>query len=347
MPQTLETQIKGVTIAQAIVETTLMALPQAGYSKTEFATALSKAGLSEANDGDLVRRLMQFLKRQGVIDYNDANALWSLTDLGRMRLPHQTLPLLNMPEATVLPISAPPLWEMISERLKISLCHLASLGIVAALISLNASFARKLGSERWQFQVALVVALMALDLMRPFLVAAGFSFFKRGKNLLAGASITVALLLSPVSILSSTSILSASFQLGAEMNSDAATQAETRLALQAEHARLLDRAAQDEAAWRLECARGGCGPLAADLEQQFQTTIAQAKTALDRVVRMSDAEQGNSALLARMVTTFEGLGLFGTGRQILLPLLLAISLEIAALFGPALLLGRRTNNLTP
>jgi len=42
-----------------------------------------------------------------------------------------------------------------------------------------------------------------------------------------------------------------------------------------------------------------------------------------------------------MVTTFEGLGLFGAGRQILLPLLLAITLEIAALFGPALLLRRR------
>lgn len=81
-----------------------MALPQTGYSKTEFATALSQAGLSEANDGDLVRRLMQFLKRQGVIDYNDANALWSLTDLGRMRLPHQTLPLLNMPQVAALPI---------------------------------------------------------------------------------------------------------------------------------------------------------------------------------------------------------------------------------------------------
>lgn len=341
MPQTLETQIKGITIPQTVVENTLIALPQTGYSKTEFAAALSQAGLSEANDGDLVRRLMQFLKRQGVIDYNDANALWSLTDLGRMRLPHQTLPLLNISSVAVLPVSTVSPWETISERLQLSLRHLASLGIIAALISLNASFAWELGGERWQFQIALVVALMALDLMRPFLVAAGFSFLNSGKNLLAGIAISVALLLSPVSILSSTSILSASLLLGAEMNSDAATQAQTRVALQAEHARLLDRAAQDEAVWRLECARGGCGPVAADLEQQFQTTIVQAKSALDQIVRMSDAEQGNSALLARMVTTFESLGLFGAGRQILLPLLLAISLELGALFGPALLLRRR------
>lgn len=347
MPQTLETQIKGITIPQAVVETTLRALPQTGFNKTEFATALSQSGLSEANDGDLVRRLMQFLKRQGMIDYNDANTLWSLTDLGRMRLPHQTLPLLNAPNVATLPIPASTLWDTISDLFQLSLRHLACLGIIAALISLNASFAWELGGERWQFQIALVVALMALDLMRPFLVAAGFAFMGGGKNVLAGVAIAVALLLSPVSILSSTSILSASFLLGAELNSDAATQAQTRVALQAEHARLLDRAAQDEAAWRHECARGGCGPVAADLEQQFQTTITEAKSALDRIVRMSDAEQGNSALLARMVTTFEGLGLFGAGRQILLPLLLAISLEIAALFGPALLLGRRANNLTP
>lgn len=341
MPQTLETQIKGITIPQAVVETALITLPQTGYSKTEFATALTQGGLPEANDGDLVRRLMQFLKRQGVIDYNDANALWSLTDLGRMRLPHQTLPLLNTPKAAVLPIHPPTLWDTISDLFQFSLRHLACLGIIAALISLNASFAWELGGEAPQFRAAFVFALMALDLMRPFLMAAGFSYFGRGKAFLAGVAISVALLLSPVSILSSTAILSASFLLGAEMNSDAATQSETRVALQAEHARLLDRAAHDEAAWRLECARGGCGPLAADLEQQFQTTIAQAKSALDQIVQMSDAEQGKSALLARMVTTFEGLGLFGAGRQILLPLLLAISLEIAALFGPVLLLGRR------
>ena len=341
MPQVLETQIKGITIPQSVVETTLLALPQAGFSKTEFADALSQSGLQEANDGDLVRRLMQFLKRQGVIDYDDINAVCSLTDLGRMRLPHQTLPLLNISSVAALPNVAPTLWGTISGGFQISLRHLASLGIVGALITLNASFTWELGGEHWQFQAALVVALMALDLMRPFLVATGFNFLGRGKNLLAGVSISVAVLLSPVSILSSTSILTASLLLGAEMNSDAAIQSEARVALQAEHARLLDRAARDEAAWRLECARGGCGPLAFELEQQFQTTMTEVKSVLDRVVQMSEAEQGNSALLARLVSSFEGLGLFGADRLILLPQLLALSLEIAALFGPALLLHQK------
>lgn len=73
----------------------------------------------------------------------------------------------------------------------------------------------------------------------------------------------------------------------------------------------------------------------------FMEPYCLGKAILDRIIALADAEQGNSALLARMVATFEGLGLFGKGRQILLPLLLAISLEIAALFGPALLLGRK------
>lgn len=46
-------------------------------------------------------------------------------------------------------------------------------------------------------------------------------------------------------------------------------------------------------------------------------------------------------IISEEVTTFEGLGLFGGNRQILLPLLLALSLELGALFGPALLLHSR------
>ncbi len=42
-----------------------------------------------------------------------------------------------------------------------------------------------------------------------------------------------------------------------------------------------------------------------------------------------------------MVETFEQLGLFAADRQIWLPLFLALSLELGALFGLALLLVRR------
>ena len=129
--------------------------------------------------------------------------------------------------------------------------------------------------------------------------------------------------------------------MGEEMNTDADTRSETRVALQAQHANLLQRAAQDEAAWRQECARGGCGPIARELEAEFQRTLTEAQGVLDRIVELTEADQEISELLARLVTTFERLGLFGAGREILLPLFLAISLELGALFGPALLLRRR------
>ncbi|MGH1353599.1 MAG: hypothetical protein ACRBBS_00765 [Thalassovita sp.] len=119
------------------------------------------------------------------------------------------------------------------------------------------------------------------------------------------------------------------------------TRAETRVALQAQHGNLLQRAAQDEAAWRQECARGGCGPVARELEAEFQHTLTEAQDVLERIVDLTDADMGVSDLLARLVTTFEALGLLGEGREILLPLFLAISLELGALFGPALLLRRR------
>ena len=61
-----------------------------------------------------------------------------------------------------------------------------------------------------------------------------------------------------------------------------------------------------------------------------------------RIVALTEAEQGNSELLARMVTTFESAGLTGAGRRILLPVFLVISPEPGALFGTALLLRRRT-----
>ena len=343
MTQDLNPTLKGVSIADSIIQTALVNMPTAGFDKLQFADALLDAGLTEARDGDLMRRLMQYLKRQGVIEFDTNAGHWALTSLGQMRVPHQTLPLLStsLSTAPTLPSLGPSFADHISGLLRISLSHLACLGIIGALITLNASFAWELGGERGIFQIALVIALIALDLMRPFLIASGLWFWDQGKMLRAVLAVIITLTLSPVSVLSTTSILSASFLLGAELNTNAATTEETRIALQAEHSRLLNRAAKEEKSWQLECARGGCGPLAAKVEAQFQQTIAEAKGILERILKLSDANQGNSKLLARMVTTFEGLGLFGGNRQILLPLLLALSLELGALFGPALLLHNR------
>ena len=341
MSQTLSTTIKNVTLNEAIFITALDKLPASRFSKPEFAQAMQDAGVAEAADNDLIRRAMQFLKRQGIIEYDDRASTWSLTSLGHMRLPQKTLPLLSAAPAPVGLQQAVPKGH-IAEHARLVFCAFACLTLLSALVGLNASFAWELGREAAQFQVLFTMGVTALDMMRPGFVVMGFWLSGNGYRALGGFALAVALMLSPVSVLSTTSILSASFLLGAEYNTDAEIRADTREALRAQHEALLERAAQKEAAWRQECARGGCGPIARELETEFQRTVAEAQEVLDTILRLTRAEQGNSELLARMVTTFEALGLFGEGRQIWLPLFLAISLELGALFGPALLLRRRS-----
>lgn len=339
MSQTLSTTIKGVTLNEALFIAALEKLPTPGFLKTEFAQALSDAGLNEAKDSDLVRRAMQFLKRQGIIEYDDASGHWSLTTLGQMRLPHRTLPLYSV-DPTPVAVLKSSRSDRLAELGRLVFSALACLILLAALVGLNASFAWELGREAAQFQILFTMGVTALDMMRPGFVLMGFRLSGDGRRALGGFALAIALVLSPVSVLSTATILSASFLLGAEFNSDAETRADTREALRIQHANLLQRAAQNEAAWRQECARGGCGPIAQELEAEFQQTVAEAQEVLDQIVALTEAEHGNSELLARMVTTFEELGLFGGDRQIWLPLFLAICLELGALFGPALLLRR-------
>ncbi|WP_306046572.1 hypothetical protein [Nioella sp. MMSF_3534] len=340
MSQSLSTIIKGVTLNEALFIAALEKLPTSGFSKTEFAQALLDAGLNEANDGDLVRGAMQFLKRQGIIEYDAPSGAWSLSTLGQMRLPHRTLPLLSTDPAPVA-VLKPSRTDWWAELGRLSFSAIACLILLTALVGLNASFAWELGREAAQFQILFTMGVTALDMMRPGFVLMGFWLSGTGHRALGGFALAIALVLSPVSVLSTTSILSASFLLGAEFNTDAETRAATREALRVQHENLLQRAAQNEAAWRQECARGGCGPIAQELEAEFQRTVSEAQEVLNQIVALTEAEHGNSELLARMVTTFEELGLFGNGRQIWLPLFLAISLELGALFGPALLLRRK------
>ena len=94
MSQTLSTTIKGISLDEPLIIAALDKLPPQAFSKTDFAQALTGAGFGHASDSDLVRRVMQFLKRQGLIDFDDSGGSWALTTLGQMRLPHKTLPLL-------------------------------------------------------------------------------------------------------------------------------------------------------------------------------------------------------------------------------------------------------------
>lgn len=321
----------------------LKAMPSSGFSKTEFGKALVRQGYSAAKDGDIVRRVMQHLKQSGLIDYDPQNQIWNLSALGQLQFPQKTLPLPTSSKSVFVGRSVnqrpqtlkPNPWI---DRLRLFLSALACGALILALISLNASFAWELGREAAQFQIALVAGLMALDLMRPFLVAAGFKLNQQRKRLMAISAFTIALTLSPLSVLSTTAIVSSSFLLGAEMNADEASQLETLKILRSEHAAILKKAEAAQKDWLAECNRGGCGPRAAEIESELTALRVKAQDALERVVALTNHTNGTSELIARMVTTFQALGLFGENRTYLLPLFLALSLELGALFGPALLL---------
>lgn len=326
--------VNGVALSGGQLSAVLRQMPKAGFSKSKFAGDLVKQGLTAAKQGDFVRRLMQHLKQSGLIDYDSAAQHWLLTDLGRMRAGKT----LRMVKPLLPKICS---FDHFIEASRMLLCSIACLGLIGVLITLNASFAWELGREAGHFRAAFVVGLMALDLMRPFLVAAGIELAMQKRTMMAALGFAVAFALAPVSVLSSTAILSSSFLLGAEMNTDGATQAATLEALRQEHTRLLAEAEQVQAAWMTECARGGCGPIARELETAFSEVTKDAQDALDQIITLTESSFGASELLARMVTTFEQLGVFDTDRQIWLPLFLALSLELGALFGPALLFAQR------
>lgn len=338
-------QIKGITVSETPMTKALDAVPRQGFSKTEFGDALFQKGLPAGHDGDFVRRVMQHLKQAGWIDFDGTTQSWHLTAFGQLRLPQKTLPLLpfdpgTTPQKAAFDRLPPRSLDSWLDGGTFVLSALACAALIVALVTLNASFAWELGREADQFRMAFVVGLMALDLMRPLLVAAGFAYAAQGRYVIACVGLIVALALSPVSVLSSTAILSASFLLGVELNDDDAAEAATLEALRLEHSRQLFEVERVQAAWQAECARGGCGRRAAQLEEEFTAIAAEAQGILDRIVLLTTDTQGSSELLARMVTTFQSLGLLGADRQMWLPLFLALSLELAALFGPALLLRR-------
>jgi len=340
-------QIKGITLSETLMIKALDVLPLKGFSKTAFGDALVDHGVAAGQDGDFVRRVMQHLNQAGWIDFDGTAQSWHLTSFWQLRLPQKTIPLLPVHSAPSLSSArstavADKAFDRLMDVGLFGLSALACGALIIALITLNASFAWELGREADQFRLAFVVGLMALDLMRPILIATGFALAAKGRYIMAATGFIVALALSPVSVLSSTAILSSSFLLGVEMNSDDAVQASTLESLRAEHSRQLAEVERVQAAWRAECTRGGCGQIAADLEREFTDVAAEAQAILDQIVALTADSQGSSELLARMVTTFESLGLLGAERQMLLPLFLALSLELAALFGPALLLQRRT-----
>lgn len=323
--------VKGQSIDENLMIAALKQVPAAGFSKTDFKSALVKQGVSTARDA--TRQIMQHLKLSGLIRYDANLKAWQLTPLGHMNCPGKTLPLIqtqSLPQ--MVPSDTVGLYYL--KRLACAL-------MIIALITLNGLFAWALGSEDDVFRFAFLCALLALDLMRPLFVSQGLVYFASSRRWIGALTLCIGLILSPVSILSSTSVISSSMQLGAEISDTTEMRAETLSLLQQDYAHLrkaVDAAKQD---WEQECARGYCGPIAEGLEERYRDLQGQAGQMKTDIQTLTSEASAKSPLLARLVTSFEDLGLFGSDNRIFLPLLLALCLEIAALFGPALLLGRK------
>ena len=331
----------------------LAALPT-DFTRADFEASLAAQPVAMTVNAEVTRRVMQHLRRRGIIQYDRPGEMWRIIAPRSSFAPDQTLPLTIAPDApTPLPlpepatIAKPARIEAASVDLRsmaqISLAHLACVAIVVALVTINAGFAWEL-AENEAFRFAFVAGLMACDLMRPLLVARGLHEFDRRRAVRGCAAILVAISLAPVSVLSSTSVIGATLHLGGEENDQAAARAASLEALHPEHERLKALSAELWQAHREECARGGCGPIATGLRAKAEAADLDAARTLKEIASLTGAGEETSAFIARTVKSFSDLGLYGPDRAILIPLLLALTLEVAALFGPGLLLTERKVN---
>ena len=341
--------VKGITISDRLLREALSRVPGSAFSRSEFAVALKNAGLSHPEFANAVRCILQHLKRHKIISYDEAKGHWIVkTDSSNLGMAAKTQPLIPVDHNSTLPILSNPnqtnaeflgFLASQSSRIQAIIKHLTCFAAVLALVIINASFAWEL-AETEIFRFAFVAGLMASDLMRPLLIAAGLREFERwniGRGLLA---LFVALSLAPVSVLSSTSVISAALFLGAEENTQNQRRNETRESLQDELDRLKMKSVRQHKEWKRECARGGCGKIATKLDKAAKATDEDSKAIFLKIVALTEAGNDSSGFIARTVKAFEALHLFGEGRTMLIPLLMALTLEVSALFGPALLLGQ-------
>ena len=345
----LSLSIKGVTISDVMLRDTLSRLDVSGFSRDEFTMTLLEAGCDLAHDSDAIRQVMQHLKRRKQIVYKAEHKSWFFVGRQNFNFAETvTLPLDPMGSGGPFPIlnqetikiAGEGFWPQFHTLFQSSLINLACLAAILALMTINASFAWEM-AETELFRMAFVLGLMASDLMRPLLVARGFWELDRGHSRRGVVAIIVAFSLAPVSFLSSTSVISSALLLGVEENSQSAIRNNTLSTLQTEFERLKTQADEARKKWGAECNRGGCGKRAEKWETAALTAEKDAKKLLSKIVAMAETEDRSSTFSSRTVKAFEALHLFGNDRIMLIPILLALTLEIAALFGPALLLSRK------
>lgn len=294
-----------------------------GFVLSDLQQALEAQKVPTSVSYEAAKRHLQALRRDGLVRFDRASGTWEFPEItdGAKRSVQETSQSGGFGSWVTWLVS----W----------VTCLASIG---ALIAINASFAYEL-AETDTLKMALVVALMASDLLRPLLVERGFGMLRKSRAVLGILGIFLAFLLSPLSVLSSTSAIFASLQLGVEATVQANQEgaAKDRLAdrydyLQNQAAKLWDEHSD-------ECARGGCGSRANALADEARGYEAEAREMLE-ALSVGQAEPAESSFAQRTLVAFEALGLYGPNRAFFLPLAIALTLELAALLGPAILPGR-------
>jgi hypothetical protein len=285
---------------------------------------------------EAARPILQHLKRQGVISYYRDQKCWQKSsELGyepRITLPIEpdTSPSSLFPDIPADQVSGQPQLSLIAAWL-VSAC------LVGALMIINAGFAWNL-TEDAVFRLAFTIGFMGLDGLRPLLmfVALGSGELSRSVRILA---LIIAIGLAPASVISSTSVISSALILGAEVQTEQTGQQRHINSLQAGLKRLESRASQIWSDYRDECDRGGCGEIADGLKTEALDLEAEIKSVRDQLGQLA-INRPASTFTSRTVETLQVFGLYGQDLKWLMPIFLALTLEIAALFGPALVLAR-------
>ncbi len=213
---------------------------------------------------------------------------------------------------------------------------------ILALAFMNANFVWGFAQSaelRW----ILSAGFMATDLARPLMVAASLSYLSsvglRRGWLRGGIGILIPLFLMQLSLLASTSVMSGSFQAGQAQ----LAQAEQRVA---QEARLVQQHGQKtiqietlRERYDEECNRGGCGTIADGIFQELRAAISDADTTLAAIEALPPIDDGQT-LAAHTAKSLAAIGIGFEVQLFLIPLLMALTLELAATFGPALILTR-------
>ncbi|WP_114011632.1 hypothetical protein [Cohaesibacter intestini] len=304
-----------VPVLMQHLDDALLQLPET-FDTADFVQALADAGQKGADDEKVHQRLLQQCKRDGKIKAGTKKGKWQ--------------------KANGFKTSRPGRMTTIVMVFSVAVCML----IWVAQIAINVRFAWEIAGSDFFFRSTLVAIMAALDLGRPLFVAKGINLVSRHLCGQAVPYFVIGFMLASVSFLCSSSMLSASFAQGQLINSRIDQNQEKIESLKADVKEFRLQAIALQAEADEECAHGGCGPKARKLQNAAEVAELQAKDAQSQLDQMSSKLERPPQMIAGLVLAFEDMHLYGDSHKMRLPYLLALVIELAALFGPGLLLRR-------